>query len=444
MNHTVTDVAPCRKRIELSFSTEEVAQGFDEVYRDIADSVAIKGFRKGHTPRRVLERKFGKTVNADVARHVFQKAVADVFEKDKISPMEAPEFKPDENTVTPGQPFTHAFEIDVRPVFDCPAYAGLELKDDVAGPADADVDAQLQRYQRAFSKYNPVEEPAQKEDVLKVDLVVTAGEKEIVNEKDQHLRVDGEELLGLPCPGFADKLVGAKIGDAPAFDLTLPADHPEEALRGQTARAVVTIKGVERPELAPLNDDFASRIGFDTLDKLRERIRANLAGEKNRERRASLERQAIDQLIARCPFDLPEAYLKRRVAGQLMQTRLRLAREGATREFLQEKAAEMEEASRQVTERSIRWSIISDAIAEKENFEITQEDVTAHVDALARRYQTTPAKMLRQLRDADGMYALASEIRDGRVMDIILNQSTVDGKPYAKPEGPAPADDAAE
>jgi trigger factor len=431
MKHTITDVAPCRKRIEIEFDVAEVDKGFDEVYREISESARIKGFRPGHVPRRVLERKFGKNVNADVARHVFQKGLSDLFEQEKISPMESPEFKPDADALKPGQAFSHAVEIDVRPVFELADYTGLPLKDEIADPADQEVEDRLQRYARALAKHDPVEGPAQKEDVLKNDirLVVPLDgeEKELVNDKNQYYRVGaGEKLLGMPCPGIDDKTVGAKIGDVLTFDVTIPEEHPDETLRGKSARATMTVIGIERPEPVALDDAFAASAGFESMDQFRDTVRESILAERARLRREAMEKQAIDLLVERNRFDIPEAYLKRRALGQFLQARMRLAREGATKELLQEKNDELEASTRAATERGIRWSAISDAIAEKEKIEITQEDVQRHVDMLAGYYKLTPAKMLKQIRDMDGMYALAAEIRDGRVLQHLLDKAVVE------------------
>lgn len=425
MKTEITEVAPCRQKLTVTVPADKVNEAFQSIYDELSGRVQIKGFRRGHTPRKLLEKRFAKDVAKDATAKLFQDSFIEALKEKELAPLGDPDLKIEELEAKEGAEFSYSTEVDVRPKFELPEYKGLELTEKTVPVADAEVDEQISRLQKAFAEYNEVEEGAAAEDYLLVDVTVTSGNEKLIDEKNQRLKVEGELLFGLECKDLVKTLTGVKKGAEKSLTLTLPQEFHKEALRGKPAEVKLSVKAVERGKLPEVDQRLAQMLGCDDVEKLKSRIRENLAADRKAEARRDMERQAVDKLIGTCKFELPEAFLKRLIDSQLIRNKMQLARMGATKELLAEKQAEMAKESAAESERTLRWSIISDAIADKEELEVTETEVQEHIEALAHNYQTTPAKMLKRIRDLNGIASMISEIRDIKVLKLLLDQASI-------------------
>jgi trigger factor len=425
MKFECTEVAKCRQKITVEVPAEKVDAAFDELYNELRDNAQVKGFRKGHTPRKLLEKKFSKVAANDVRSKLFQDSFLECLKENDISPLGDPDLKVEDLEAKPGEPFGYTTEVDVRPKFELPEYKKLALTEKVVPVTDAEIDEQLGKMRQAFAEYNPTEEACAENDMLEVDVVAKAGEEEIVNETGQRLRVSGEMLFGMECKELVKTLVGAKAGTEKKIELTLPDTFYKEELRGQKAKISLKVNQVLKAELPEVNQQFAQKFGIETVDELKSRIRGNIEAERSTESRRELEEAAKAALLEKVSFDLPEEFLKRQINTNLMRSKMQMARMGATKEFLGEKAAELEKSTAENTEKDIRWMIVSDAIADKEEFEVTEQEIQRHLEMLANYYRTTPAKMFKQIQESNGLAAMISEIRDIKVLNCIMNEAEI-------------------
>ncbi len=436
MKHTFSEVAPCRQKLELSFEPAEVDQAIDAAYRQFNQNVAIKGFRPGMAPKRMVERKYGPQAFRDAAGQLVQDAMEKALEEAKVNPLGDPTLDREKLIVAPGAAFTYTVELDVRPNIELAVYDKIPLLDRTRDPEAADVERRIEEIGRRLTPHRETAEPAAAGDVLEVDAKMTVGDEEIVNVKAHRIRMEGDQLFGIPCPDLVTKLAGARPDTEAAFEQTVPADHPREELRGKTAHTTLKVLKVNRLAAPEISDEFAARMGFKDLAGMREVVKFQLDRDRNQERREAFEGQIVDAMITRNPFALPDSFVQRQANAQLYQNRVRLARMGVTKQFLDENAATMAAESRKNTERSLRWTIISDAVAEKEKVEITREEVAEYIGALARQQQTTAEKIMKTIRDHNGMMAIAAEIRDAKVFQILIDQAEVSkAEPEAKDAG---------
>ena len=115
MDHTVAEVAPCRKKISFTYAAAEVDEAIESMYGELSGEVALKGFRKGRAPRGMLVRRFAKDVARDAAAKLVSGGLEKAMEESKLNPMSQPVLTPEKPVAAPGEPFTFEAEMDVRP-----------------------------------------------------------------------------------------------------------------------------------------------------------------------------------------------------------------------------------------------------------------------------------------------------------------------------------------
>lgn len=431
MEYELTDIGPCRKRLTLNFSADEVASVLGESYAEVDNHVQIKGFRKGKAPRRILEKKFGNEAILGAEDILAERNVNQTVEKEKIVLLGNADKITEKGTLKDGEPYKLEYEFDIRPDFEMPEYKNLVL-DTIALPVtDEALDARMENIRHMFAKFEEVQEPAQKEDIVNVDFKAVVEGNEIMNMTDRNLRVEGDRLFGLPYPELETKFVGVKTGDKVELTIDLPADHPEEELQGKPANVEIVVKKVERPILPELTDEFAASIGMSSIADFRNRIKLNMDQEAAMEARQKQEREILDQLIAKVDFPVPEKYVTEK-AGFIVRDRINeLARQGQGVPDMEalKKEADVE------ADRQTRWEIFASRIADTENIQVSNQEISRHVDRLAQSFNTTPAKIVQRIRDFNGGPAMVKEIMDIKVMQLIIDAAKQPGGIIAKTEG---------
>ncbi len=422
MEYELNEVGPCRKKLVMKFNVEDIDQAFDESYGEINDYVQIKGFRKGKAPRRTLEKRFGSEAAVGARRFLTEKHLNDVIKEAELKPLGGAEDMTTDAPV-PHQPFNVVLELDVMPEFELPVYTGLELAEQPVEVGDSAVDESLERYRKMFANYEPVDEPAEVGDVLKVDFLAKIDGEEVMNMKEQRLRVEGEVLFGLPCPELVEKFKGVKAGDKVELTITMPDDHPNVDLRNRPALIEVTVNGVERGELPVIDDAFASNLGMGSLKDLRDRIHANLVREAMVEARTKQEKEITEKLLGAVEFPVPLDMVTSETNALLDQQKMRLERSGIAPADVTARVEAFRPEAAKMAEEKVRWGIMATKIGEKEEITVTNEDMASQIEALAQAYNTTPATIIKRVREFDGVAPMMQEILSIKVMQFIVDHA---------------------
>ena len=140
-------------------------------------------------------------------------------------------------------------------------------------------------------------------------------------------RIDGEAFEGgtgegIPVdlgsnsfiPGFEDQLVGAKAGENRQVNVTFPANYGAAHLAGKAAEFEVTVKEVQAPGEVTIDDELAKGFGMETLDKLKDAVRAAIQRDFDAQSRRKLKKQLLDALDGKYTFELPPTLVEQEFA----------------------------------------------------------------------------------------------------------------------------------
>src|ERR1041385_7765253 len=83
MNITVTDQEKCKKQLRIEIPGDDVRKETDKVAGELARTVNLPGFRRGHAPRSVVKTRFRKELRDEVVAHLLPESFRSaVLEKD--------------------------------------------------------------------------------------------------------------------------------------------------------------------------------------------------------------------------------------------------------------------------------------------------------------------------------------------------------------------------
>jgi len=426
---TAEEAGPVARLLAVEVPAERVRRAFDGAYRELARRVQVKGFRPGKTPRSVLERIYGHAVAEDVERILVAETLPEAVEQVGVVPVSEPAIET--RPPVPDAGFSYTARVEVKPSIPLPELSGLKGQRPPSRVEEAEVDRELEalRVRRAPLVDEPAGTPAAEGHFLTLDSV-----GRIDGHGFEGGSAQGATLQlgsGLYPEGFEAGLVGLCAGEDREITARIPEDESWGEAAGREAVFAVHLVAVKRRDLPALDDALARDVGgFESLEALRERIRNDLRGMKEREARARLRAGLLDQLLSRSEFPLPPGLVQRRLQGRLDMAHREL--EGAMpHDELHRRLDAWREDWRPSVERELREELLLEAIGEARALQPDDEAVSARIDEIAREQGVDARRLRKSYEEREMRPALASALLRERALDLVIAQAEIEESPEA-------------
>ena len=348
-----------RVRLSIELDTEDLEKEYDRTVKRVAGRVNIKGFRRGKAPRRIVETYVGRDLLlTELVEEMVPRAVSDAVRDTGVEPIgdSQPEFDLPE-LPSLDQPFNFSVEMAVAPTTQLGDISDLLIHPEPPEVTDAELEEDLGQLLRSEAKWAVTERPARLGD--RVDMrIQISGEGVTDSEPQPYGVVLGEN--GFPT-GYDDTVAGHSSGDKVEFVADIPKDDPNIELRGKRVTFMMQLESINERILPELTDEFARSLGsYTSVDDLRKSLQARRLDAKLHEEQHRLEEEALDGLVQRTTFDIPEVLiasesetvLKSRtdaLVAQGVAVDTYLAMQGQTR-------TDLEADARQVAEPHPQWA----------------------------------------------------------------------------------------
>jgi trigger factor len=421
-----------KREYSIVLSATDLAARLDGQLADIKNKVKINGFRPGKVPVAHLKRVYGRSVMADVVQEAITEANKQIVDDNGLRLAQEPkvELPTDQASIEAALEargdLNFKVALEVLPKFEVGAFEDVALERPVAEVEDADVEQALNRLadnRRAFAD-KPEGAKAENGDRVTVDFVGAIAGEPFEGGTSENIEV----ILGSGTfiPGFEEQLVGAVAGERRVVEATFPEAYINRALAGQKASFDVTVKSVAAPEAFAIDDEFAKSMNFESLDKLKQTIRDNLAGEFAKASREKLKRQLLDSLDARYSFELPEGLVAQEFDSiwRQVEQEQKASGRGFADENTTEEAARAD--YRRIAERRVRLGLLLAEVGSKAEVKVSDEEVTSALIARARAYPGQEKQIWEYYRkNAQALAELRAPIYEEKVVDHILAQAKV-------------------
>ena len=431
MSVTIENVSPCRKKLRVEVAAERVAGVRAGIFAEFCKAVTLPGFRPGKAPAPLIEKNFGKRIDEELQKRLFNEGYREALSQQKLRVVGYPAVESVE--YTPGKPLVFVAVVDTAPEFALPDYKGIAVKRKEAPVKDEDVQhtlTHLQEQQADFADVTGRELRTGDFAVLNYSAVaegkplaeLAPSAKTIAERKDFWVLVQSESFL----PGFCDQLLGAQVGEKRQVLVDFQADFPVKKLVGKKATYFVDVTAIKERKLPELNDEFARKVGTESIEKLKEQIRNGIAAEKEGETRADMRKQIVDQLLSKTPFDLPESLVAAETRSIIYDMVRDNTMRGVTKDELEKRKDEIFGFAMQSAKDRLRASFILSAIADAEQIKVEKKEVEDRLVQLAERYRVTPEHLKAQLVERDGLGEIEEQIRVSKTLDFLLGNGKVE------------------
>jgi trigger factor len=420
---TVEKLSPTRVRINVEVPFTELQPDFDKAYKELAKQVRLPGFRPGKAPAKLLEARIGREAMLDqVVGDAVPGRYTEAVTSSDVNPLGQPEIEITNKEY--GQDLIFTAEVDIRPEIELPDLKELKITVDPIEVTDEEVDAELQSLRARFGTLKGVERAAENGDFVSIDLSATVDGKEVPEAATEGL--SHEVGSGQLIDGLDDAIVGLKEGESRVFTTTLAAG--EQA--GQEAQVTVTVKSVKERELPEPDDEFAQLASeFDTIDELKANLTEQVRRTKRIQQAEQIRDKALEVLLEQVEVPLPEKIVQAQVDDTLHNAIHSLEHDEARfAEALEAQGSTREEFdadNRTNAEKAVKTQLLMDAIADKLNVQVGQNDLTERLVLMSRQYGLEPQQLLQYLQENNQLPAMFADVRRGLTVAAVVHDATV-------------------
>lgn len=380
-------------KLIVTVEPERVQQEMQAAARRIAQQVNIPGFRRGKAPYHIIRQYFGEEAILEEALDPLGQAVyKEALEESHIEP-----YAPGVLTDFSRDPLTMTFLVPLRPQVELGNYRDVRVPFEVRSVTDEDVEKALRNLQLQNAPLEPVEHPIEIGNVALLDIVGTlvrpaadaadTEEKPAVWLNRKGVRVKIAEDATYPVPGFPALVVGMAANDTRSFDISFAPDDQEvaEALRGKTLHFDVRCDQVYEQKLPELNDEFARDVSeFESLNALREAIKAQLEEEARREARESYIEAVLKVLLdSVVTLRYPPILIEEEIDDMLEEFANNLRREGMGLEEYQRLNNLTTERLREEARRRVEKMLLFAKLAEAEQISVSDEEIRDEIRTMS-------------------------------------------------------------
>lgn len=417
------------REIKITVTKSSLNEKLDGRLDELKDQVEIKGFRKGKVPAAHLKKIYGTQVMSEIVQQLVneqsQQALTDRDERPALQP----EIKLDgevEQVMQGEADLIFAMIYDIIPPINLTDFSKLSLNRKVVEIADAEVDESLARLAQSRKQFEPRGKTAkaQNGDSVKIDFLG---------------RIDGEAFdggasegfdlelgSGQFIPGFEEQLIGTKAGDKLDVEVPFPEDYGNADLAGKQAVFEVTVHEVSEAKEAEIDEAFATSLGMESLDKLKEAIREQIGTDYNNMTREQIKRDLLEILNDKHDFELPEKMIDLEFNQIWHQFEHELENQGQKLDELDESEEDLRSEYRGIAERRVRTGLVLAEVGQKNEIEVTQEELNQGLMQRVQQFPGQEQQVFNYFREnPDAMAQIRAPIFENKVIDFIVEQAKV-------------------
>ncbi len=422
MLQAVEDISTTKKRLKIEIPSDIIEKEIRDSLEKLRQISNIPGFRLGRAPMNLIEKRFGKKVEAEVLEKVIPEFYREALKEACLMPITLPIF--DEKLDFKRQnPLRLSLTVEVMPTIEDLRYSNIKIKDVPISVDETKIEEALNKLQEQKVIYEVADKEIEKDDLVSfeyVDCEIVG--TEILPSVKEEISKMGNEILPMD---IEEKLLGKRKGEIVELTTTFQEDFRLKELAGKTATIKTKISEVKRKVLPSIDDEFAKDLGSGDLSQLREKIKENISTVQKAQAVKIQKAEILNELIGSHDFEVPETMLKNEIQALMMESK-----------FSQGTASDEKKENDQVppeiqqrAERKIRALILIRAIGQKEGVTVTDEEINGRISLIAERVSAQPEALLQFYQERGSGSAwedLKYTIYEDKVLDLLFSHAIIE------------------
>ena len=448
------DIGALRLKLTVTIPEETINERRSEQFTELKRDATIPGFRKGHAPMQLVEKRFASDVGEDIKSRLITGGILAATEKEGLNILGEPIFrtKVEEERVGEDQKtekvevekllplakaleamtlprtgdLTFTCEVELKPEFEMPELAKIPVNKPAVEIDDDDIEEELRRMRAMNGTFKPVAVgPVEEDDMLYANMTMKVDGKTIETDENCELAARDMRIKGVPLIGLADAVVGKKQGDTVSFEAGVPDDHDIVDIRGKKAEFEFTINEIKRLDIPPIDEAFLSSMGIDSEKELREQIHDGLQSGLDQAVKRGMREQVGAYLIEKTALEIPESLSQRQTERSIARRMIEMYQYGVPEAEIKKSVDQMRTKAHDQTVRDLKLYFILEKIAEEREIDVPEERINAAIAQIAQRTNKRFDRIRDELSKGDGLTTLYLQIRDQQVIDLLLEDAVI-------------------
>ena len=439
---TVEDAGVATKKVTVHIPESRISESLTNQFKELRGQASLPGFRPGRVPQKLLEKRFTKDVRDQVTRSLLQESYQQAVEKNKLQVVGEPDFETQEEIKLPEHgDLSYSFSVEVQPDFTVPDLGSIQIKKPKIEVKDEHVQQALANLREQQGTLLPVEDRGiQENDVIAADVHVKlvggeSADEEVLHQHDLQLKVKSGTVVGIKIDDLPAKLDGAKVDETRSVTVTAPEQHPTEKIRGKEVTVEFKIKDIRTLELAEIDNDFLTQLGFEDEAGLLQALREEMESRVKADVQNAMRDQVAKALLEATPLDLPSK-LSKKQEGRIVQRRaMDLIQRGVPEDQIAANIELLRGGAADEAVRELKLFFILQRVAEQQGVDVNEGELNANIAGIAEQRGLRPEKLRQQMASEGSLGNLYTRLRELKAIDAILEKAQIEEvEPEAKKE----------
>ena len=414
-----------KRAYTITITAAELSAKIEAEIKKIAPQVKMPGFRPGKVPANLVKKMHGEQLHAQTLNDLIRESVDQLTKDEELRPAMQPAVSLGED-YEEGKDAEITVELEVLPVVEAPSVEGLKLEKLLVPAAEEQITEAIEGIAGQNKSYKDAAKTkkAAEGDQLIIDFVGKLDGVEFEGGKAE----DAPLVIGSGAfiPGFEEQLTGSKTGDEKTITVTFPEEYQAENLAGKEATFDITVKQVKVETETKIDDEFATNLGLDSLDKLKEIMKGQLEQQTAGLTRTQMKRQLLDQLAEGHDFEVPAGM----VEAEFEQIWAQLQQEAAKEEDPEAALKQIEDEKddyKSIAERRVRLGLLLSEIGQANNVEVSSQEMATLIQQAAQQYREEDRERFVQYVQSEPMAAaqLRAPLYEDKVVDFLFDKAEV-------------------
>lgn len=431
----ITDVGPCRKHLRVTIPRSDLDSFYDVETEELVGTAAVPGFRVGHVPRKLIQKRFRKELADQVRQKLLVSSLEQIAEEHELNPINEPDLDIEAIEIPDEGDFEYEFDIEVRPEFGLPEYKGLQIERPTGDVTDDDVEQRLGQFLEQYGQLEVRDGAAESGDTLSLSVEFQHNGELLskINEFDVKL-APSLQFQDAEINEFDKLMSGVKAGDKRDAELTISGEVETLEMRGETVSAQLTVLAVKQLAMPEMDSEFYTRVGVSDDTELRTEIRAVLERQVTYQQRQAVRKQVLEKITESADWDLPEDMVMKQVENALRREILEMQQAGYRADEIRARENELRQKAVTSTRQALKEHFVLDRIAEDQDIEVQPFEIDMELQLMAMQSGESLRRIRARLRRSGMDENLEAQIRERKSVDFILEHAQFTDVPLDLPQ----------
>jgi len=417
-----TETSGVKREIEIEIPADAVTRETESLIQKYQKTARLPGFRRGHVPASIIRQRFSEDLKSDVVEALVPRYFRREADRLGLKPVSQPRVT--DLHVHENEPLRFRASFEVMPEIKVDGYRELRAEKTEISVTDAEVEQSLNGLREQHATYATIEgRPLQDGDFAQaaLDGRPKDGQGKPIHMDEVLVEIGGKNTM----PEFTEHLRGVSAGEERTFQVMYPEDSSDRRLAGKAFTYTVKVQSVKQKTLPELNDQFGKELGdFADLAEVRKRIREGMEAERKHTAERAAKDKLVEQLLQRNEFEVPDALVERQLDSRLDRGLRALVAQGLRAEDIKKMDLKrLRSDQREQALQDVKAALLLEKIAKEEKIEVSEEEISREIDALAAQSKQAPEAVRARLTEDGALDRIRARLLNDKALDLLYRQS---------------------